>query len=61
MASEIIVKAQKEAEAAGLCPECLAEHCVFNPDGFCRLAFVTGTEPRLSDDGCEDYVLKDEA
>lgn len=43
-----------------LCTECDAEHCVFNPEGICRLPFVTGAAPRLSDDGCADYCYKEE-
>lgn len=43
-----------------LCTECEAEHCVFNPQGICKLPFVTGAAPRLSDDGCADYCYKEE-
>lgn len=42
-----------------LCTECDSEHCAFNPEGICKLPFVTGKAPRLSDDGCDDFCYKD--
>lgn len=42
-----------------LCTECDSEHCAFNPEGICKLPFVTGEAPRLSDDGCDDFCYKD--
>lgn len=42
-----------------LCKECDSEHCAFNPEGICKLPFVTGKAPRLSDDGCNDFCYKD--
>ena len=47
------------AELEKLCTECDAEFCVFNPHGICKLPFVTGKAPRLGDDGCQDYAMKD--
>ena len=46
--------------AQNLCTECDAEHCVFNPDGICKVPFVTGKAPGLSDDGCTDYCYKED-
>ncbi len=42
-----------------LCTECDSEYCVFNPDGICKVPFVTGEAPRLGDDGCADYCYKE--
>lgn len=47
------------AELEKLCTECDAEFCVFNPHGICKLPLVTGKAPRLGDDGCQDYAMKD--
>lgn len=47
------------AELEKLCTECDTEFCVFNPHGICKLPFVTGKAPRLGDDGCQDYAMKD--
>ena len=56
----IIENAHKEAQAQGLCPECDAEYCVFNPEGYCRLVFVTGELPQLSEDGCKNYTYPED-
>lgn len=42
-----------------LCTECDSEHCAFNPEGICKLPFVTGRAPGLNDDGCTDYCYKE--
>lgn len=42
-----------------LCTECDSETCVFNPDGICKFPFVGGRAPGLNDDGCTDYIYKD--
>ena len=47
------------AELEKLCTECDTEFCVFNPHGICKLPFVTGKAPRLGDDGCQVYAMKD--
>ena len=42
-----------------MCEECMSETCAFNPDWICRFPLVYGRAPRLSDDGCRDWVLAD--
>lgn len=46
-------------ERSKLCVECDSDTCAYNPEGVCILPFGTGCEPRLSDDGCEDWVQKE--
>lgn len=43
-----------------LCTECDSETCIFNPEGVCMAPFVTGQSPALSDDGCGDWVGKED-
>ncbi len=44
-----------------LCCECDSETCVFNPEGICKVPFVTGKAPGLSEDGCTDYCYKEDS
>ena len=47
------------ARASRLCCECDSETCAFNPDGICKVPFITGKAPGLSDDGCTDYCYRE--
>lgn len=38
-----------------LCFECEAD-CVYNPEGVCRFALVTGRKADTSEDGCDDCI-----
>lgn len=47
--------------AQNLCCECDSGTCVFNPEGICKVPFVTGKAPGLSEDGCKDYCYKEDS
>ena len=42
-----------------LCEECMSETCAFNPEGICRFPLVYGRKPRLSEEGCSDWLFAD--
>lgn len=42
-----------------LCEVCDAEHCVYNPHGICLFPLISSRKPRLSDDGCTDFIYKE--
>ena len=46
---------QKES----MCEECMSETCAFNPEGICRFPLVYGRKPRLSEEGCSDWLFAD--
>lgn len=41
--------------------ECDAEHCLFNPHGFCLIPSFKNRPPYITDDGCKDYRKKEES
>ena len=42
-----------------LCCECESMFCAFvGEDGICKAPFVTNHEPRITDDGCTDAVIR---
>lgn len=49
----------ESARKDGLCFECDAECCAYNPDGICKFALIYGREPVLHDDGCDDFCYKE--
>lgn len=49
----------KALHLISLCTECDSEYCAFNPEGICKLPFVTGKEPGLGDDGCADFCYNE--
>lgn len=40
-------------------PDCDSETCAFNSNGQCRFPLVSGRQPRLHDNGCDDYYYKE--
>lgn len=44
-----------------LCDECCSETCIFNPEGICRFPLVCGRKPNISEDGCADWVYKEQS
>lgn len=50
-ASELLFRSQ-------LCTECDSGGCIFNPEGICMAPFLTGSAPRLHNDGCYDFCHK---
>ena len=43
-----------------LCIECDSQYCALvGKDGVCKAPFITGSAPRVTDNGCEDAVMKE--
>ena len=43
-----------------ICCECESKYCALvGKDGVCKAPFITGSAPRVTDNGCEDAVMKE--